>query len=1096
MHPISAVQETLLLKQPTLSASEICFLYAGDLWIAGRDGSHPRRLTAEMGNKLAPIFSPDGEWIAFSANYEGNQSVYVIPRTGGSPRRLTWHPGADWVRGWTPDSKHILFASAHESIALKARKLFMVSLVGGMPAALPMDMADRGSYSRDGYQIAYTPYFEAFWSWKRYRGGRTVPIWVLDLKSYDHVEIPHENASDTFPCWVGDDIYFLSDRNGVMNLFHWQKNSTTVDQITHHTDFDIRSLNTDGTDLIYEQAGQIHIFDTTTQTSAPIPISIVADLPETRPHYQSAIKFIQNCGISPTGARAVFEARGDIFTVPAKKGSIRNLTQTPGIMERDPAWSPDGLRIAFFSDASGEYVLVITDQKGAQKKVFPLTEMLNKKTFFHSPTWSPDGKKIAFTDKALNIYFLDIESQNITYVDSDTYDHPNRTLEPAWSPDSQWLAYTRRLDNQIRTVFLYNLETKQSHQVTDGMIDAISACFSSDGKYLFFAGSTNYGLNTGWLDMSSYERPILRSIYAVVLSKDDPSPLAHESDEEKAEAKKPGNADTKPAESEANSKSDAESNTDDKSKPDGDEQKPETIKIDLDGISQRIVALPVPAKEYLRLRSAENKLFFMEIIPGQSLEDSLLTSRLKAFDFKERKTETVINKLLSYWISGDEKKLLYQSIEPPYFAIISTDGNSDPKEDVLNLSTMENAVDPRAEWRQMFREAFRIQRDYFYDAAMHGVDWDAVYQKYLPFLEHVGHRDDLNYLLAELSGELVVGHAYVGFGDIPLRNKISVGLLGAEYEVTAEGYYRISRILMGENWHPELRSPLTEPGLNVKVGDYILAINGRALRAPTIIHQLLENTVESITELLVGPSTDPEQARIISVKPVADEMALRHWAWVEGNRKKVDELSQGRVAYVYMSNTAAAGYESFNRYYFSQLDKEAVVIDERFNGGGSVADYVIDLLGRPILSYWATREGKPFASPNASIFGPKVMIINELAGSGGDAMPLFFRRRGLGKLVGKRTWGGLVGIYDYPVLMDGGFFSSPRLAIFSPDGEWEVENVGVAPDVEVEMTPKLVIAGGDPQLEKAVEIVMAELNANPPKKPARPAPAVKVESKQ
>jgi len=1101
MNQASAVSETLLLKQPTLSENEICFLYAGDLWIAARDGNHPRRLTAEKGNKLSPVFSPDGEWIAFSANYEGNQSVYVISRSGGSPRRLTFHPDPDFVRGWTPDGRQILFASTRESIMLRARKLFTVPFEGGMPTALPMDMADRGAYSPDGRQLAYTAYSEAFWSWKRYRGGMTVPIWMLDLNTYDHVEIPHENASDTFPCWVGENIYFLSDRNGVMNLFRWQVNSKTVDQITHHADFDIRSLNGKGTSLIYEQAGRIHLFDTTTQTSTPISITIAADLPETRPHYQSAIKSIQNCDISPTGARAVFEARGDIFTVPAKKGNIRNLTKTPGVMERDPAWSPDGQSIAFLSDASGEYAMVITDQKGVQKKVFPLTEMLNKKTFFHSPTWSPDSTKIAFTDKALNIYYLDLESETFTIVDSDTYDHPNRTLEPAWSPDNQWLAYTRRLDNQIRTVFLYHLETKQVHQVTDGMIDSVSACFSRDGKYLFFAGSTNYGLNTGWLDMSSLERPILRSIYAVVLSKDDPSPFAPESDEEKdpAEKKKEDEeevkeAESKSTESESESKSKGESKSKDDSKSRGEEKKPLTVKIDLEGIFQRIVALPVPARDYLRLKSAENKLFFMEIIAGQALDTFTPACRLKAYDFKERKMETVVDKLLSYWVSGDGKKLLVQSIDPPRYVIINTDG-SDSKEDVLNLATMENAVDPRAEWRQMFNEAHRIHRDYFYDATMHGVDWDAVYKKYLPFLEHIGHRNDLNYLLAELSGELMVGHAYVGAGDIPQRDEVPVGLLGVDYEITPEGYYRISRILTGENWHPELRSPLTEPGINAQVGDFILAVNGQPLRAPTIIYQLFENTVECITDLLVGPSTDPAEARTVSVKPIADEMALRHWAWVEGNRKKVNELSQGRVAYVYMSNTSAAGYESFNRYYFSQLNKEAVVLDERFNGGGFVADYVIDLLNRPILSYWATREGKPFATPNASIFGPKAMIINELAGSGGDAMPLFFRRRGLGKLIGKRTWGGLIGIYDYPVLMDGGFFTSPRLAIFSPDGEWEVENVGVAPDIEVEMTPKLVIAGHDPQLEKAVEVVLAELNLKPPKKPSRPAPVIKVESK-
>jgi tricorn protease len=1087
MNQSTHLPETLLLKQPTMSAEEICFLYAGDLWIAARDGTHPHRLTAEKGSKSSPIFSPDGQWIAFSGNYDGNLSVYVIPRTGGSPRRLAYHPYDDLVRGWTPDGKHILFASARDSTSMRYRKLFTVPLEGRLPTPLPMPMAERGSYSPDGTHIAYTAYAEAFWSWKRYRGGMTVPIWVLDLQTYDHVEVPHENASDTFPCWVGESIYFLSDRNGVMNLFHWQVNSNQVDQVTFHTDFDVRSLTANGNLLAYEQAGRIHTFDVNKQTSTPLFVSIAADLPETRPHYQKALKAIRSCGISATGARAVFEARGDIFTVPVKKGDIRNLTKTSGVMERDPAWSPDGQSIAFFSDATGEYALVIVDQKGAQKKVFPVTELINKKTFFHAPTWSPDNKKVAFTDKALNVYYLDLENQVVTHIDVDTYDHPDRTLDPSWSPDSQWLVYTRRLDNQIRTVFLYHLETKQIHQVTDGMIDTISACFSQDGKYLFFAGSSNYGLNTGWLDMSSYERPILRHLYAVVLNREDPSPLAPESDEEKDPEEKKADSDEK-----AKAQDDKSTEADPSDKTPS--KQPVAVKIDLEGITQRIVSLPIPASNYLRLKPADDKLFFMEIIPGQPFDAYPPACRLKAYDFKERKVDRFVDKLLSYWVSADGKKLLYQSTEPTQYAILGTE-KPDSSYELLNLDAMENAIAPRAEWRQMFREAYRIHRDYFYDTAMHGVDLEAVYQKYLPFLEHLGHRDDLNYLLGEFSGELVVGHAYVGAGDIPARERVPVGLLGADYEVTPEGYYRIRHIYAGENWHPELRSPLTEPGINVQVGDYILAVNGQSLRLPTIIYPLFENTVERITDLLVSPTTNIDEARTVSVRPIADETPLRHWAWVEGNRRKVDELTNGRVAYVYMPNTAVAGYDNFNRYYFSQLNKEAVILDERFNGGGSVADYVIDLLNRPILSYWATREGKPFATPNASIFGPKVMIINELAGSGGDAMPLFFRRRGLGKLIGKRTWGGLIGIYDYPVLMDGGMFTSPRMAIFSPEGEWEVENVGVAPDIEVEMSPKLVIAGRDPQLEKAIEVVLAELNANGPKKVTRPMPALKVETR-
>lgn len=1063
--------ETLLLKQPTISAEHIAFVYAGELWRATLDGGSPQRLTAQKGRKLHPVFSPDGRWIAFSGNYDGNLSVYVIPSEGGSPRRLTYHPSEDFVRGWTPDGQ-VIFSSAREGFARRVRRLYSIPLEGGHPVALPMPMAERASFSPDGRQIAYTPYYEAFWSWKRYRGGMTVPIWLLDLTTFDHVEIPHENASDTFPCWLDDGVYFLSDRNGTMNVFRYDPVTHTVHQETFHEDFDVRSLTAGAGRLAYEQGGRLHIL-TPGGPSRTLSISITADLPATRPHYVQAAPYIQKAGISPTGKRAVFEARGEIITVPAGKGDIRNLTQTPGVCERDPAWSPDGQSIAYFSDESGEYELIIADQKGARKRAYNL----GRPSFYHGPVWSPDSSRIAFTDKALNLYCLTVESGAIALVDTDTYDHPERSLDPAWSPDSAWLVYTRRLANHLRAVFLYEVATGQTHQLSDGMSDAISARFSRDGKYLYFAASVNYGLNTGWLDMSSYERPISRSLYVVVLSSEDPSPLAPESDEEPEPGERA--AEEKPTSAQG--------------KKSGEEQAaavaPPRVRIDFDGLSQRIVALPVPPGNYFRLQPAEGKLFYLQTAPDAWVlpETAPESNRLHAYDLKTRKSEQYLENVRDYWVSADGKKLMYQTGKPPAYAIVDVEKPPKPEDGKLNLDAVEILVDPRAEWRQIYQEAYRIHRDYFYDPEMHGLDWAATVEKYRPFLAHLGHRDDLNYLLAELSGELVVGHAYVGMGDIPAPKPVPVGLLGADYEVV-DGRYRIARIYPGLNWQPQLRAPLTEPGVQVREGEYILAVNGRSLRAPTSIYQLFEQTADRITELLVSPTPNEADGRIVTVRPIDDESRLRHWSWVEQNRRKVDQLSGGRVAYIYMADTALTGYESFNRYYFSQLDKQAVVLDERFNGGGSVADYVIDLLNRPLLCHWATREGRPFSTPNASIFGPKVMLINELAGSGGDALPLFFRRRGLGKLVGKRTWGGLIGVYDYPTLIDGGFFTSPRLAIYSPDGRWEVENEGVAPDIEVEMTPKLVIAGADPQLERAVELVLAELERAPRSMAPRPAP--------
>ncbi|MBK9715297.1 MAG: PD40 domain-containing protein [Kouleothrix sp.] len=1071
--------ETLLLRQPTLSADSVAFVYAGDLWVADLSGAHPQRLTAQKGRTMSPLFSPDGRWIAFSGDYDGSLSVYVIPRAGGAPRRLTYHPADDFVRGWTPDGAQILFASARESIALRARRLFTVPLEGGLPAALPMPMAERASYSPDGRRLAYTPYYEAFWSWKRYRGGMTLPIWLLDLDTFAHVEIPHENASDTFPCWLGDAVYFLSDRAGAMNVFRYDLAARAVRQLTFHEDFDVRWLTSGGGRLAYEQGGRLHLLDPGGGQPRALSIVIAADLPHARPRYQRVAPDIETCAISPTGARAVIEARGEILTVPAAKGDIRNLTSTPGAAERDPAWSPDGQSIAYFSDASGEYELVVSDQKGARKRFYPL----GKPSFFYRPIWSPDSKLIAYTDKALNLSYLNVESGAIVHVDADSYDHPVRSLSPAWSPDGQWLAYTKRLASHLRAVFLYELSSGRIHQVSDGMSDAISACFSRDGKLLFFAASVNFGLNTGWLDMSSYERPVSRSIYVAVLRKTDPSPLAPESDEEPPPGGKPALP-----EGVAAATGDQQPAAPPAEQPGAQPAAP--LQIDLDDLDQRIVALPVPPGDYHRLQVAEGKLFYLESTPERWVdpEIAMTVNNLHAYDTKERKSEAFAERVRDYWVSADGKKLLYQAGDSPSYAIVAADKRPKPEDGRLNLDGAEILVDPRAEWRQIFREAFRIHRDYFYDPEMHGLDWAATYEKYLTFLPHVGHRDDLNYLLAELSGELVAGHAYVGLGDIPAPEPVSVGLLGADYEIV-DGAYRIRRIYPGLNWHPELRAPLTEPGVNIEAGEYILAVNGRPLRAPTSIYSLFEQTADRITELRVGPTADDADARSVTVRPIADEIALRHWSWVEQNRRTVEALSGGRVGYIYMADTALSGYEAFNRYYFSQLDKQALVLDERFNGGGSVADYVVDLLNRPLLSYWATREGRTFTTPNASIFGPKAMIVNELAGSGGDALPLFFRRRGLGTIVGKRTWGGLIGIYDYPKLIDGGFVTSPRMAIYGPGGEWEVENEGVAPDVEVELTPQSAVEGRDPQLERAVEIVLAELEARPPATAARPAPA-------
>lgn len=1061
-------RETLLLRTPAVSEKAIAFVWAGDLWVTdleGEDKGEARRLTVHPGVESDPCFSPDGEWVAFSGNYDGNQDVYVVSVRGGSPRRLTYHPASDVARGWTPDGRRVLFSSDRDAYSYFHR-FFTVAKEGGFPDALEIPMGFRAAYSPDGKSLAYTPLPDPFLTWKRYRGGATPPIWIFDFATREVTSVPHERASDSWPVWLGRTLYFLSDRAGTMNVFSWELGARQVRQLTRHADFDVRSLSGRGNLLVYEQGGRLHRLDVRGGSSRPLPIRLDPDLPSVRPHFAPARTF-QSAAISPTGARAVFEVRGELITLPAEKGDARNLTRTPGVHERDPAWSPDGRRIAYLSDQGGEYHLRILDQRGLEA---PRVISLGDPTFYYSPKWSPDGKKIAYTDKRLNLFVLDLQKGKPVKVDSDTFDNPERTLDPSWSPDSRWIAYTKRLDNQLRAVFVYDVAAGKARQITDGRSDAVSAVFAPDGKHLYFAASTNYGLNTGWLDLSSLDQPVLRDLYVAVLTKDTPSPFAPESDDE-PEPELDARRVVAAAEGELTA----------------------PVTIDFDQLDQRILALPVSSGDYANLQiGADGTLYFLAQEPGAEAGGGTLYR----FDFGDREATPVLKGLLDYWLSRDGGRLLYEAAENKV-GILDTaelkEAGQEIADGALPLGEVQVWVEPRAEWNEMFEEAWRIERDFFYDAGLHGVDWPAVQRKYRPFLAHLGHRADLDYVLSEMLGELSVGHGYITPGDEPQEAAVPVGLLGADYRIE-NGRYRIARIYSGENWNPELKAPLTAPGVDVKAGDYLLSVNGQPLTPPTNLYSLFANTAGKQTVLTVSarvPGEKPDKAdgvRRVTVVPIEDEGALRQRAWIEANRRKVDAATGGRVAYVYLPDTGSEGYSSFIRYFFSQLDKQAVILDERFNGGGQVADFIVDMLNRPLLGNWATREGKGFTSPTAAIFGPKALIVNEYAVSGGDALPYFFRQRGLGKLIGKRTTGALIGVYDYPELLDGGTITAPRLAFYSAEGKWAIENEGVAPDIEVEMTPKRVIEGQDPQLEKAIEVVLKELEQNPVPQPPRPAP--------
>jgi len=1060
----------LLVQSPTMNKTHIVFAYGGYLWSVPRAGGEARQLTTG-GHESRPHFSPDGKWIAFTGQYDGNVDAFVMPADGGEPKRLTWHPDADVVVGWTPDGTKVLFTSGREAYA-DFDRLYTIPVEGGVPEVLPMWRGEAASYSPDATRIAYVPNLKWQVAWKRYHGGQTTPIYLVRLSDLQLEKIPRENSNDDDPVWVGDTVYFLSDRKGPVTIFAYDTKTKQVKQVLENSGLDLKSLTAGPDALVYEQFGGIYTLDLKTQKPSKVDIRISGDLPATRPHFEKTADKIQNAAISPTGARAVFEARGEIFTVPAEKGDVRNLTRTTNVAEREPAWSPDGKSIAYFSDESGEYALHIADQSGlgTVKKI----NLGNPPSFFYSPLWSPDSKKIAYRDKRLNLWYLDVEKGTPVKVTSDRYEDPTSSIDETWSPDSKWLTYSKYLDNHMRSIFVYSLDATKESQVTDGTSDARYPIFDKNGKTLYFAASTDLGLSIGWLDLSSFAHPISRSIYAVVLKKGDASPVEPQSDEEKAAAEeKPKDADK--------GKEAA-----DKGK-EGEKKNEVKVTVDLDGIGQRIVALPIKPAHYVGLDAGKTGVLFLSEIPDvPSLEAPTLITVSK-FDLSTRKTEPFTGGLSSFVVSANGEKVLYRQGpggEAPWF-IVPTAAAPKPGDGALKLDGMEAYVDPRAEWNQMYHEVWRIERDFFYDPNHHGLDIAAAERKYAPYLKGAGGRADVNHLFEEMLGELTVGHMFIAGGDLPEPKRVKGGLLGADYKVE-NGRYRFTRIFNGENWNPQLRAPLTQPGAEVKVGEYLLEANGRDVRPPTDVYSYFENTAGTQIKIKVGPNPDGTNARDVTVIPVASEFPLRNLAWEEDNRRKVDELSGGKVAYVHVPDTATGGFINFNRYYFAQVGKQAAVIDERYNHGGEIADYIIDLLERPLRNCDITREGAEFCSPLAQIYGPKTMVINEMSGSGGDALPWMFKQDKIGPLVGMRTWGGLVGIYGYPPLMDGGFITAPRVAIFGLHNEWEVENQGIAPNIEVENDPASVAAGHDPQLERAVQVTLEALKAHPVVIPQHP----------
>ena len=1111
-----------LLQRPAVNGNSIVFSYAGDLWSVDRNGGHSSRLTAGAGIETDPVFSPDGSMIAFTGEYDGNTDVFVIPATGGVPKRLTYHPAADSAVGWTPDGKYVIFRSNRESTSPRYTKLFKVSLNGGLPTALPLPMAFSGKFSADGKYFAYSPVggaspfnYSTYVAWRNYRGGLASSVWIADMATLDVVKIPREGSNDFNPFWVDKQVYFLSDRKGPISLFRFDPAAKSVTEVVKNDGADIRSASAGPGGIVYDRFGELFLYDTASGQTHPISVDLNADLPDVRARISPADRDIQNYGVSPTGLRAVFEAHGDIFTVPAKESTTRDITSTPGVMEREPAWSPDGQRIAYFSDESGQYALHISSQAGAgEVKKFSLA---NEATYYFHPVWSPDSKLIAFHDNKMEIWMLDTVTGKATVIDRAVVDDDDD--DASWSPDSKWLAYTQTVSNRFHAMFLYSVASGKRTQLTDGMSDVRFPAFDRGGKYLYFTESTNYGTSTSGLDMNSDAFDVTRSVYGLALAADTASPIAPQSEDEKTpEARdkdkdkdkdkdrkdkdKDKDKDAKDTKDSGDEYADKDKSDDAKKSDDADKagktekpEKPKPVKIDLEHLEDRAAALPLPPGGYTGLAAGKEGILYLLEGGGRFAGERGLT--LTRFVLKTKKSEKLADHLAGFDLSFDGEKMLLEmahgesegpatTVGPaPTFVIAPADAPVKPGEGKLDLSKMQVRVDPRAEWKQMFHEIWQIERSFFYDPHYHGVDTVKQEAKFRPYLDEVGSRSDLNYLFQEMLGDFSIGHLRGNGGTIPHPNQVRGGLLGADYEIVNDRY-RIKRIYTGEHWNPRAHAPLAEPGVKVKEGDFILAIGGKDLSASDDIQGLLEGTAGTQVVVKIAPDPAGKSAHEITVTPITDDLSLRNLAWIEANRRKVQELSGGKLAYVYLPDTAMGGLTNFNRYYFAQLDKQGAVIDERFNGGGQAADYIIHAMQRTLMSWWAPRYGAIYRTPQASILGPKVMITNEFSGSGGDAMPWYFREAQLGPLVGKRTWGGLVGIGGIPVLMDGGRVTSPSFGFFNPQGQWEVENHGVPPDYEVDMEPKPVSEGHDPQLEKAVSLALDELVKHPVPEPHKP----------
>ncbi|MFT6865886.1 MAG: tricorn protease [Cyclobacteriaceae bacterium] len=1063
---INAQISASMMQHPDVSETQIVFIYGDDVWIASKSGGTAVRLSSPEGAESFPKFSPDGSTIAFTANYQGNSDVYVIPTTGGIPIRLTYHDQFDRVLGWTPDGKSVLFASSRESGRQRFSQFYTVTVTGGMPVKLPIPYGEYASFSSDGQKIAFTDRSRVQRNWKRYRGGTAPDVHVFDLNTFETVNITNNMANDELPMWIGDAIFYMSDNGPDQrnNLWKYDLASYSNTQLTTFKDFDITYPGSSSSDIIFEAGGKLYLYTISSGDTNEVKIEVISDMQALMPVQKNVASMIQNVTVSPDGNRVVVQSRGELFDLPATEGFVSNMTATSGAAERKPAWSPDGKTVAYWSDASGEYQLVLHDMTG-ETAPKTITNFING--FNYAIYWSPDSKKIAYVDQTMAINCLDIASGSVAKADKGKYlfEGGLRNFSVTWSPDSKWFAYARETNHRLKSaIFVFDTENNKASQLTSGYYMDNSPAFSADGKYLFFG--TNRTFNPLYSDLdNTFIYPNTTNIAVGTLSASTESLLATKNDA------------SEPAKEE-----DEKTEEDKDSKKKKTKEKPvEKSNIDVAGFESRVEILDIEPGNVGGLVAVEDKLLFVRSPNSGTSKDA--TPSIDFYDIKEREVKTIIKDVSDFMVAANGKKILIQKKKELAVIDIAVDQKMDKKVPTQNM-VMD--IVPKEEWKQIFMDVWRLERDYFYDPNMHGVDWNLMKTRYAALVDQASSRNDVNIIIGDLIAELNASHTYTGGGDITRAETTNVGYLGADF-IIENGRYKITKIISGAPWDVEVRSPLGKPGLSIKEGDYILEVNGQTIDTTKPIHASFQGLADTPVQLTVNNTPSLSSARKVIVNPLSSETRLRHLAWIESNRQMVDKASNGRLGYIYVRSTGRDGQNELVRQFYAQIEKEGLIIDERFNSGGQIPDRFIELLDREPLAFWAVRDGDDWSWPIAGNFGPKVMLINGFSGSGGDAFPDYFQKRAIGPVIGTRTWGGLIGITGAPNLIDNGRITMPTFRMYNPDGEWFKEGHGVDPDIEVIEDFQKLANGNDVQLEAGVAEGLRLLESPDAfKKPARP----------